>query len=173
MLRCTRRIQIIYQPHTHTTMKALFFTILILLVACGSKKTQLKEQRDIQEKNITSLLEASFIEFTMTDSILEKLKREKVYKITILSSPDSVGKQHPVSIEEGKVTEVYELNNLTKKDSTVLNNKKEDDAAYSSDKTKLETKESVDNRVIPPYAWWLIAGGVFAALLAWLAWKKK
>lgn len=134
---------------------------------------KLKEQRDIQEKNITSLIETSFTGFTMTDSILEKLKSEKVYKITILSPPDSIGTQHPISIEEGKVTEEYELKNLIKKDSTTLSNKKEDDTNSFTDKTKMETKESVDKRVVPPYAWWLIAGGVFSALLAWLAWKKK
>ncbi len=156
-------------------MKAPFLAILSILLffSCGSKKMKLKEQRDIQEKNITSFIETSFTGFTMTDSILEKLKREKVYKITILSLPDSAGKQHPVSIEEGKVVEEYELNNLIKKDSTVLNNKKEDDMTTFVDKTKVETKESVDKRIIYPYAWWLIAGGVLAALLAWLAWKKK
>lgn len=156
-------------------MKALFLTILsiTLFSSCGSKKMKLKEQRDIQEKNITSLIETSFTGFTMTDSILEKLKSEKVYKITILSPPDSTGKQRPISIEEGKVSEEYELKNLIIKDSTTLSNKKEDDANSFADKTKVEAKESVDKRVIPPYAWWLIAGGVFAALLAWLSWKKK
>lgn len=156
-------------------MKALFLAILsiLLLSSCGSKKMKLKEQRDIQEKNIMSLIETSFTGFTMTDSILEKLKRERIYKITILSPPDSTGKQHTVSIEEGKVAEEYESNSLTKKDSTGLNSKKQDYVASFTDKTKVEAKENIDKRIFPPYVWWLIAGGVFAALLAWLSWKKK
>lgn len=156
-------------------MKALFLAILSILLffSCGSKKMKLKEQRDIHEKNITSLIENSFTGFTMTDSILEKLKREKVYKITILSPPDSTGRQYPISIEEGKITEEYESSNVIKKDSTALNNKKKDDSTFSTDRTKVETKQRVDRRVIPPFAWWLIAGGIVAALLAWFVWKKK
>lgn len=155
-------------------MKAFLFALITtIFFSCGSKKTQLKGQRDIQEKNITSLIETSFTGFTMTDSVGEKLKRERVYKITILSPPDSIGKQHPVSIEEGKVTEEYESNNLVKKDSTALNSKKKEVVSSFADKTKVEAKENIDKRIIPPYAWWLIAGGVLAALLAWLAWKKK
>lgn len=155
-------------------MKTLLFPIVAaLLLSCGSKKTQIKEQRDIQVKNTTRFMETSFSGFATIDSIKERLKREKVYKVTILTPPDSTGRQYPISIEEGKITEEYESSNLIKKDSTALNNKKKDDSTSSTDITKVETKQRVDRRVIPSFAWWLITGGIVAALLAWFVWKKK
>ena len=96
-----------------------------------------------------------------------------MYKITILSKPDSSGVQYPVSVEEGTVTDEWEGNRLLKSDSTALNNTKKSENHNKADTSKTQFKTSKDNRIVPVSAWWLLIGGIVAILLAWRAKKRK
>lgn len=155
-------------------MKHMIYLMLFcVLLSCGTKKENLNEQKNIHEEQALKLIESSVVELTVWDSIGARLKREKVYKITILSKPDSSGVQYPVSVEEGTVIDDFEGDRLLKSDSTALNNTEKSKDNSKDDKSKTEYKATKDNRLIPAWGWWLIIGGVMASLLAWLARKKK
>lgn len=155
-------------------MKHVILLMLICTyVSCGIKKENLNEQKNIHEEQVLNLIESSFVGLTIQDSIGAKLKREKIYKITTLSKPDSSGLQYPVSVEEGTVIDDFKGDRLKISDSTALNNIEKSKNNSKNDKSKKEYKTTKDNRLIPFWGWWLIIGGVMASLLAWLARKKK
>lgn len=154
-------------------MKVIIYLLLICtFISCGTRKENLNEQKNIHEEQTLQLIESTVVGLTVWDSIGAKLKREQVYKITILSKPDSSGVQYPVSVEEGTVTDEWEGNHLLKSDSTALNNTKKSESHNKADTSKTQFKTIKDNRIVPIW-WWLLIGGIVAVLLAWRAKKRK
>lgn len=119
------------------------------------------------------LIESMVSGITLTDSVGEKLRREKVYKITILSQPDSTGRQYPLVVEEGTVTEYYAADRVIGRDSIGMINRKEDGNILLEDKSRVKEKTGINTRLIPKWVWWfLIVGGVIGALIWWIGRKK-
>lgn len=147
--------------------------LFCILLSCGTRKENLNEQKNIHEEQEYKLIESTIVGLTVCDSIRAKLKREKIYKITILSKPDSTGVQYPVSVEEGTVIDEFEGDRLLKSDSTALSNIEKDKKYNKDDTSNIQYQTSKNNRIIPVWAWWLIIGGVVASLLAWRAKKRK
>lgn len=154
-------------------MKAIILISLLLLSSCGTRKTATEERRDIRREESARLWAGSVMGITISDSIGEKLRRERVYKITILSPPDSLGQQWPVSIEEGTVTEDYAGGWLVTKDSMAISGREVQGNAVMADKSVTAERTNTDTRIVPAAVWWfLIVGGVIAALLTWLIKRK-
>lgn len=153
-------------------MKAFIIISLALLPSCGTRKTATEERRDVRREESARIRAGSVMGITISDSIGEKLRRERVYKITILSPPDSLGQQWPVSIEEGTVTEDYAGGRLLTRDSTVISGREVQGNAVMADKSVTAEKTNTNTRIVPAVWWFLIVGGVIAALLAWQARKK-
>ncbi len=155
-------------------MKTIIATLFLLLCSCGTHKTSTEERTDIRREETEQLRAGSVMGITISDSIGEKLRRERVYKITILSAPDSLGRQWPVTIEEGTVTEDYAGGRLITKDSTAVSGREVQRDITTTNKSVAGRKAGTDTRIIPRGVWWfLIVGGTVAALLAWLARRKK
>lgn len=154
-------------------MKAFIIISLALLSSCGTRKTATEERRDVRREESARVRAGSVMGITISDSIGEKLRRERAYKITILSPPDSLGRQWPASIEEGTVTEDYAGGRLVTKDSMAISGREVQDNAVMADKSVTVQKTNTNTRILPAPVWWLlIVGGVIAALLAWQARKK-
>lgn len=151
----------------------IYLMLFCILLSCGTRKENLNEQKNIHEEQEYKLIESTIVGLTVCDSIRAKLKREKIYKITILSKPDSTGVQYPVSVEEGTVIDEFEGDRLLKSDSTALSNIEKDKKYNKDDTSNIQYQTSKNNRIIPVWAWWLIIGGVVASLLAWRAKKRK
>lgn len=146
----------------------LLIPFSLLLISCGTRKTESREQKDVRLEESFHLIESSVMGITITDSLGEKLRREKVYKITILSRPDSMGYQYPLIVEEGTVTEDYAADRVIGRDSTGMINRKEDGNILLEDKSRVKEKTGIDTRLIPVWVWWfLMVGGVIGALLWW------
>ncbi len=156
-------------------MKATLIVSLILLVcSCGTRKAAVEEHTDIRREETGRLLEGSVMGITISDNIAEKLRTERAYTITVLSPPDSAGRQWPVSIEEGTVTEDYTAGRLTMKDSTAIQRRVEESSATTIDKSRRAEKTNVNTRPVPAVVWWfLLVGGAIAAILAWMKHKKR
>lgn len=154
-------------------MKAFIIISLALLSSCGTRKTATEERRDVRREESAHLRAGSVMGITISDSIGEKLRQERVYKITILSPPDSLGRQWPVTIEEGTVTEDYTGGRLLTRDSTAISGREVQGNAVMTDKSVTAEKTNTTTRIVPGVVWWfLIVGGVIAALLAWLIKRK-
>lgn len=155
-------------------MKATLITLLILLAcSCGTRKASVEEHKDIRRQEAGRLLECSDMRITMSDNMAEKLRRERAYTITVLSPPDSAGRQWPVSVEEGTVTEDYAAGRLTTKDSTAIQRRDEETSATTVDKSRRVEKTNVNTRPVLAVVWWfLLVGGAIAALVAWRVRKK-
>lgn len=155
-------------------MKAFIIVPLALLSSCGTRKTATEERRDIRREETAQLWASSVMGITISDSIGERLRRERVYTITILSPPDSLGRQWPVTIEEGTVTEDYAGGRLLTKDSTAISGGEVQSKAVMADKSVTAVKTNTNTRIVPAALWWfLVVGGILAALLAWRAKKRK
>ena len=125
--------------------------LFCVLLSCGTKKENLNEQKNIHEEQALKLIESSVVELTVWDSIGARLKREKVYKITILSKPDSSGVQYPVSVEEGTVIDDFEGDRLLKSDSMALNNTEKSKDNSKDDKSKTEYKATIPRLELTGY----------------------
>lgn len=156
-------------------MKAPLIALLMLLAcSCGTRKAAIEEFRDIRHEEAGQVLEGSDMVITISDNMAERLQRERAYTITVLSSPDSAGRQWPVSIEEGMVTEDYAVGRLTTKDSTAIQRRAEQTSATTVGKSQRAEKTNVNTRLVPAAVWWfLLVGGVIAAILAWQKYKKR
>lgn len=155
-------------------MKTIVATFFLLLCSCGTYKTSTEERTDIRRDETARLRTGSVMGITISDSIGEKLRRERVYRITIMSAPDSLGRQWPLAVEEGTVTEDYAGARLRTKDSTAVSAREVQRDITTTDKSVSSQKTGTDTRIIPPVVWWfLIIGGVIAALLAWYVRRKK
>lgn len=155
-------------------MKTIVATFFLLLCSCGTHKTSTNERTDIRREETAQLRAGSVMGITLSDSIGEKLRRERAYRITILSAPDSLGRQWPVTIEEGTITEDYAGGRLVTKDSTAVSGREVQRDVTITDKSVAGRKTDTDTRIIPQAVWWfLIVGGTLAALLAWHARRKK
>lgn len=154
-------------------MKAFIIISLALLSSCGTRKTATEERRDVRREESAHLRAGSVMGITISDSIGEKLRQERVYKITILSPPDSLGRQWPVTIEEGTVTEDYTGGRLLTRDSTAISGREVQGNAVMTDNSVTAEKTNTTTRIVPGVVWWfLIVGGAIAALLAWLIKRK-
>lgn len=152
----------------------LLLTFSLLLISCGTRKTESKEQKDVRLEESFHLVESMVSGITLTDSIGEKLRRERVYKITILSRPDSTGYQYPLVVEEGAVTEDYVADQVIGMDSTGITNRKENGNILLEDKSRMKEKSGINTRLIPTWGWWfLIVGGVIGALLWWIGRRRR
>lgn len=156
-------------------MKATLIATLILMVcSCGSRKAAVEDRKDIRHEEVGQVLEGSVMGITISDNLAEKLRRERAYTITVLSSPDSAGRQWPVSIEEGTVMEDYAAGRLTTKDSTAIQRRAEQTSATTVNKSQRTEKTNINTRLVPAAVWWfLLVGGVIAAILAWQKHKKR
>lgn len=152
----------------------LFMYIAFCLVACGTRNMRTEERKDIRREEAGQVLEGSVMGITISDNMAEKLRRERAYTVTILSSPDSAGRQWPLSVEEGMVTEDYTADHLILKDSTGIQSKNEQRNTLETDKSNIVEKTNVDMRPVPTIVWWfLVVGGLIAALLSWFVKKRK
>lgn len=155
-------------------MKTIIALSLLLLCSCGTRKTATEEKKDIRREETAWMQAGAVMGITLSDSIGEKLRRERVYRITIMSAPDSLGRQWPLAVEEGTVTEDYAGARLRTKDSTAVSAREVQRDITTTDKSVSSQKTGTDTRIIPPVVWWfLIVGGVIAALLAWYVRRKK
>lgn len=154
-------------------MKAFIIISLALLSSCGTRKTATEERRDVRREESAHLRAGSVMGITISDSIGEKLRQERVYKITILSPPDSLGRQWPVTIEEGTVTEDYTGGRLLTRDSTAISGREVQGNAVTVDKGITAERTNTDTRIVPAAWWFLLVGGIVAALLAWRTKKRK
>lgn len=155
-------------------MKATLITFLLVLAcSCGTRKAALEERKDVRQEVTGQVLEGSVMRITISDNMAEKLRKERAYTIKVLSPPDSAGRQWPVSIEEGTVTEDYATDRVTTKDSTAIQRRAEETSATTVDKSRRAEKTNVNTRPVPTAAWWfLLVGGAIAALVAWRVRKK-
>lgn len=148
-------------------MKAFIIISLALLSSCGTRKTATEERRDVRREESARVRAGSVMGITISDSIGEKLRHERVYRITILSPPDSLGRQWPITIEEGTVTEDYAGGRLVTKDSMAVSDREVQRDVTTTDKSVSDRKTGTDTRIIPRSIWWfLIVGGV-AVLIGW------
>lgn len=150
----------------------LSLVFALFLCSCGTHKTSTNERTDIRREETAQLRAGSVMGITLSESIGEKLRREGVYRITILSAPDSLGRQWPITIEEGTVTEDYAGSRLVTKDSMAVSDREVQGNTVMADKSVTAETTNTNTRIVPAAWWFLIVGGVIAALLAWQARKK-
>lgn len=98
-------------------MKAILGIGLLLCCSCGTRRTASEAHTEIRRQEAVYLREGAVTGRTRTDSLRQKLRRAHTYKITHLSPPDSIGRQWPLSIEEGSLVEDLATARLTTEDS--------------------------------------------------------
>lgn len=151
----------------------LFILLALSMLSCGSKKVS--RQHDTQ----TMAYNLSTDSITTNDStfqILSHLLRERFsgnIKLIEWSKPDSTGKQHKVkeaelSFEyENQEESEEEINTITQETAIRVENQQVRENSSSRENIKQ------DSRMIPSKVWWfLLIGGVIAAIIAWLTRKR-
>lgn len=160
-----------------TSKVVLFFLVCVfflLLLACGTRKSVRKEQKDVHTESVDSIHVATSRRDTFEWSKLEATRIGIRITITDLSPPDSFGNQHPTKKTEITIDNKKESNENASAGTKLEQEGIEVDKNKLDDKSAVETKKDTDTRLIPVWVWWaLLVGGAIAALLAWLVKRKR
>lgn len=151
-------------------MKALAIILLLLGCSCAARRTASETRTKIRRQETVYLREATVTGIAQTDSIREKLRRALTYKITYLSSPDTAGRQWPLSIEEGSWVEDFAAARLTARDSVVLLCRDTQTRRSLADDTQSTAQTSLSTRPFPPLLGWLLLTAL--AILALRFWQR-
>ena len=151
----------------------LISLIALSLCSCGTKKVHSETESHTQIKQVST------DSITRNDSIwqhISTLMKEKLFgtiKLTEWTTPDSNGIQHKA--KEVEMTFTYDSEADTQKvvhkvsQTTAIHDEQQQINHQSSSSESIRQ----DTRVIPQWVWWfLIVGGVIAAIIAWLTRKK-
>lgn len=152
----------------------LLYICIGFLFSCGTSK----RSTDVERHVSTSVsLSDSLMRRDRVLSLEQLLSNEKLQAhiiITEWSVPDSTGQQLPIrttevglSRQKGEQSVKSELAG-----SAITQVKKEDGSQAVIEKKKENVK--TDTRLIPTWVWWfLLIGGLIAALLYWLIRRRK
>lgn len=151
-------------------MKALPIILLLVGCSCATRQTTSGTHTEILHRENAYLRENIVTGIVRTDSIREKLRRAHTYKITLLSSPDTAGRQWPLSIEEGALVEDFAAARLIARDSlTILRRDTQARQSLAVD-THATTKTNLSTRPFPRLLGWLLLTGI--AILAIRFWQR-
>ena len=129
------------------------------VISCGTNKSSVSEQRDVKlDIRANEVIESTSL-FSTVDSLGARLRRELIYKITTMSPPDSSGRQYPITIEEGTLTEEYGIESLSKVDSSSVAKVERDTTMQLVDKSIVKSKVETDSRPLR-IPWWIWVAGL-------------
>lgn len=155
-------------------MRYLLYICIGLSISCGTSK----RSTDVERHVSTSVsLSDSLLRRDSALSLEQLLSNEKLQAhiiITEWSVPDSTGHQVPIRTTEVDLNRQKESQAVKSEQagSAITQIKKEDGSQAVTEKKKENVK--TDTRLIPIRVWWfLLVGGLIAALLCWLIRRKK
>lgn len=152
----------------------LLYICICLSFSCGTSK----RSTDVERHVSTSVsISDSLLRRDSVLSLEQLLLNERLQAhiiITEWSLPDSTGHQVPVRTTEVDLNRQKEEQAVKSEQagSATIQIKKEDGSQVVTEKKKENIK--TDTRLIPVRVWWfLLVGGLIAALLYWLIRRKK
>lgn len=156
-------------------MKAMLgIGLFLLCCSCGTRRTVSQAHTEIRRQEAVYLCEGAITGRTRTDSLRQKLRRAHTYKITHLSPPDSMGRQWPLSIEEGSLVEDLATARLTTEDSVTTFRR--DTQTRQTLATKTHTTDKTNRSTLPFRAvlrGLLLIGMAIVAIRFWRTYRNR
>ena len=154
-------------------MKIWFVILLCLLCACGTSR----KSTDMERHATSSVILSDSVFMRDSLSGLERILSNERLNAHILivewSDPDSIGNQYPVRTTDIDLNKEKDerVDKTTHAGLEATRLKSED--ISSTDDERIKENIERDTRPISSRAWWfLVIGGIIAAIIAWLAKRK-
>lgn len=155
-------------------MNRLLLLPLCVLCSCGTAKRSTETDKHLSTNiNFSDTLFRKDSVFSIEQLLLnERLKAH--IAIVEWSKPDSSGNQYPIKTTDVDISrDKTEQSSKTEQVVSTADRIKKEGVQQEVKNTKKENVKT-DTRFIPTLVWWfLVVGGVIAALLMWFSRRKK